>query len=470
MNRRTEALLALFAALLAAGAAFAAEAPKARRIVPLREALALANKQGPDVAAAQAQAAVVAAGVNKAWTAWQPDVSAGGQFDHTSAPQTFALGQLVSGIYGGLAKYNNPQAGGATALVLPSQADIDANFPNTTIVAENSWYGNVQISQPLLTPQGLFLPGVAKKGAEAAAFGADEAREQVLLGVARAYYSLQGIDGLIKAAKDLEAVSVRREDEAKAQIKAGTAVELTLLRAQTDTANARVQLANLEGSRESLLPVLEALCGEPIEPAAAGSDATLAGPSDAQEPWEGAYSVKSAVAAVKSQAGMVDLDKWAWLPSIQAQAKGNYNSNSGFSGKNTSYDLIVAASIPLYDRGTRYAARTEDEAKLRQSVASLAKARASARSAWLGAKANVAAAQAALAQSEAQVQLATRAQAQVDASYKAGVATSLDLSDADNKKFTAQSAAAQARSSLEIRKAELIAAEGRLFATTVAEK
>ncbi len=461
MNRLTTTSLAALATLLfsvVAGPKGAhAEGPlaKGRRSVPLREALALANKQGPDVAAARAQAAVAEAGVNRAWTAWHPDISAGGQFDHTSAPASFAISDIVTKLAG--------------ILNLPlTPAQIAGLPPPTDIVAANSWYGNVQISQPLFTPQGLFLPGVARNGAEAAQRGADEAREQVLLGVARSYYSLQGIEGLIKAAKDLEAVSLRREEEAKAQIKAGTAVELTLLRAQSDTATARVQIANLEGARDSLLPVLEALVGEPIEPGVPGSEAALAGPSEqSSDPWENSFSVKSAVAAVKAQAGAADLDKWLWLPSVAAIAKGNYNSNTGFSGKSTSYDLIVAASIPLYDRGTRYAARTEDEAKLRQAVANLARARASARSAWLAAKANVAAAQASLAQSDAQASLAARAQAQVDASYKAGVATSLDLTDADNKKFTAQSGAAQARAALEIRKAELIAAEGRLYTTTV---
>lgn len=460
MNRLTTTSLAALATLLVsalpAGVHAEGSQAKGRRTVPLREALALANQQGPDVAAARAQAAVAEAGVYKAWTAWQPDISAGGQFDHTSAPSAFDTGAIANIL--SVAITNNPL----------SPAQLTKIGPAKDIVAANSWYGNLQLSQPLLTPQGLFLPGIARHGAEAAQRGADEVREQVLLGVARTYYSLQGVEGLVRAAKDLETVSLRREEEAKAQIKAGTAVELTLLRAQSDTATARVQIANLEGSRDSLLPVLEALVGEPIEPGAPGSEGALAGPSEqSSEPWENAFSVKSAVAAVKASAGSVDLDKWLWLPSVAAVAKGNYNSNEGFSGKNTSYDLIVQASIPLYDRGARYAARAEDEAKLRQAVANLARARASARSAWLGAKANVASAQASLAQSDAQASLAARAQAQVEASYKAGVATSLDLTDADNKKFGAQSGAAQARAALEIRKAELIAAEGRLYATTV---
>jgi outer membrane protein len=46
------------------------------------------------------------------------------------------------------------------------------------------------------------------------------------------------------------------------------------------------------------------------------------------------------------------------------------------------------------------------------------------------------------------------------------VATSLDLSDADQRKFAAQSSAAQARTAVEIRKAEIAAAEGRLYQLT----
>src|SRR5438309_4053129 len=106
----------------------AATADPPRRSVPLRDALQLAARQGPDVAAARAQAAITRVGVERAYTAWKPDLSATGTFDHTSAPQQF-----------------NPAVFGLSG-------------PALTIVAPNSRYGTLQLSQPLLTPQGLFLP------------------------------------------------------------------------------------------------------------------------------------------------------------------------------------------------------------------------------------------------------------------------------------------------------------------------
>ena len=401
---------------------------KQRRPVSLREALQLAARQGPDVAAARAQAAITEAGVRRAWTAWQPDVVATGTFDHTSAPSSVTLG------------------GNTYVLVAP-----------------NSRYATIQLSQPFLSPQGLFAPGIANAAAEAALRGSDQAREQILLSVARAYLNLLGVDGLLDAAREAEKVALRREQDARARISAGTDVEIALLRAQTETAQARAQIAGLQGQKDATLPVLEALVGEPIEPQPAHIEDFGRPGEESALPGENAFSVKSAIAAANAAQKSVRLDHFLWMPTVAGVAKTNYNSNAGFTGKDWTYDLIVNVSIPIYDRGLRYAQLHEDEARLSQAQAQLASARAKARSDWIGARSNVASAQAVLQQNESQAQLATRAQAQVDASYRAGVATSLDVSDADQRKFAAQSAVAQSRAELEIRKAELAAAEGRLF-------
>jgi outer membrane protein len=410
-----------------------------RRRVSLREALQLAAKQGPDVAAARAQAALVEAGVRRAWTNWQPDVSAVGTYDHTSAPSYIPEGALGT----------DPTTG------RPS--------PRITIVAPNSRYATFQISQPFLSPQGLFAPGIANAAAEAALRNYDEAREQVLLNVARAYLGLQGLVGLLEAARDAEKVALRREQDARARISAGTDVEIALLRAQTETARARAQIANIQGQMDATLPVLEALVGEAIqtEPARIEDFGPIG--EERMSPWESAYSVQGAIASVNAAQKSVRLAEFLWLPSVSGVAKENYNSNGGFAEKNWTYDLIVNVTVPIYDRGQRYAQLHEDQARLARAQADLASARARARASWIGARANLIAAEAVLQQSESQAQLATRGQAQVDASYRAGVATSLDVSVADQEKFLAQSTAVQARAQLEVRRAELAAAAGRLY-------
>src|SRR3984893_18283937 len=349
-----------------------------RRVASLREALDLAARQGPDVAAARAQAALTGVGVEKAWNAWKPDLVASGQFDHTSAPALLDFRQL---------------AGAFTGFTNLTIAPGRAAPPPVTIVGENSVYGTVQLSQPLFTPQGLFLIGPANRARDAASLGADESREQVLLGVVRAYMGTKGLYGLLEAAEDAERVALRREDDARARIAAGTAVEVDLLRAQNDSAVARVNIANIQGQILTLLPLLEALTGEPLAPDnGAAIDPDLGAPADpANEPWERAFSLQSAVQQVSAAAGALRYDQFQWLPNVQGIARGNYNSNAGFVGTKTTYDLIIAATIPLYDRGQRYSAQHEDEARLSGAQANLASTRAAARSHWRGAGARPAA-------------------------------------------------------------------------------
>src|SRR2546423_10131040 len=67
-----------------------AELGPQRRRISLREALQLAAKQSPDIAAARATAAITEASVRRAWTTWQPDISADGNFHPTSRPPSHA--------------------------------------------------------------------------------------------------------------------------------------------------------------------------------------------------------------------------------------------------------------------------------------------------------------------------------------------------------------------------------------------
>jgi len=404
-----------------------------RRKISLKEAMQLTVKQGPDVAAARALAEITRANIRKAWTNWQPNVVATGQFDRTSAPSIIGANALGPG------------------------------SPEIILVGRHSWYGTFQITQPLFTPQGLFQPGVANSAAEAADFTADQTREQIVLSVAQAYLVLQGLEGQIEAAREAEKVALRREQDARARIAAGTDVEIALLRAQSETASARSQLASLQGQKDATLPQLEALVGEPIEPQSARVENFGPVGEESADPWENTYSVKSAIASTVSAQKTVRLDQFLWLPSANGGFRENYTSNGGFAEKNWTNDWIVNLSLPIYDQGVRYAQLAQDRARLTQAQALLASTRAQARSTWIGARANFAAQQAVLEQSVAAEQLAIRTQKQVEASYRAGVSTSLDLSVADQQKFAAQSTTAVSRAQLEIQRAALAAAEGKLY-------
>ena len=221
----------------------------------LQEALALATRQSPDVAAARAQAAVAAAGVNRAWTAWQPDISVSGQFVHTNAPAEFDLGLLVGLV------------GGVFDLAPANPGLIPGPSPSRRRTRATRRRPSPSPSSPPRAPSSSARPRRAPRRRE---LGAEEAREQVLLAVARTYLGVQGISQMMDAAREAEQVALQRESEAKSQLSVGMTVEATLLRAQTETAQARVQLAQLSGQYVQLLAMLGALVGEPVQPAAPG--------------------------------------------------------------------------------------------------------------------------------------------------------------------------------------------------------
>lgn len=420
-----------------------------RRVVSLADALKLASTNNHDYQAALANAQMVQVQSNRVWGALLPEITANGSYVHTSAPAIFDFG-LVTGAVQGVWPDVLPQR-----TLPPGQARIQ-------IVGQNSLYGTLQVQQFLFTPMMLLLPA-AKPGYAAAKLGSGEAREQVLLGVARLYLGLQGLQQIEAAAHDAETVALKRERDVMGQVAAGLQGDIALLRAQTETAQARGQLANLAGAREGLLATLESLVGEAVRP-----EETLTGlpgwqPSnETDKPWEQLYVVRATAKGVEAQSHFVTYDTFMFLPTVVATAKGSYNSNQGFVGTNFFYDLSIGVNIPLYDRGNRYSQKHEDEAKLRAAQEKLEAERAKARAGWLGAKANLTAAEAALVQAESQANLATKAQKQLDAAFQLGLATALELSDIDNKRFFAASQVAQVRAQLEVRKVEMLAAEGRL--------
>lgn len=402
-----------------------------RKVVSLKEALTLASENSAELAGARAQALQVESQANRVWGAILPEINAAGSVVHTSAP---AVLPAIPG-------------------VIPSAINIQAT---------DSLYGNVTLTETLITPQMVLIPA-AKTGVESARLGVLEAREQVLLNTARLYLSLQGISQLEAAAHDAEVVALKREKDATNQLNAGMAVEVSLLRAQADTAQARSTLAQLAGQREALLSLLEALTGEAVRPDENGAGLELGAPAEENtQPWENKYLIKSQKKGYEALDAFHTYDRLLWMPSLSAQARGLYNSNSGFTGKNAWWDASLIVSFPIYDRGARYSAMHEDDAKAAEQLAKLEATRRQAKAAWVGAKTNLEAAQAAANLAQSQLQLASRAQKQLESAYQAGVATSLELSDMDNKRFLAASAAAQAKAQVEVRKVEVAAAEGRL--------
>jgi outer membrane protein len=430
-----------------------------RRQVTLAETLALVAKNNLDLKAARAVADQVAAKSRLATTSVLPELTLSMSYVATSAPAVIDNGGQLD-LLGALTRGSLLPAD-AQQMILSNLATSPRSIP---IQATHSAFGTLLLQQVLFSPSFFLLPA-AEEAKRAAQLGAEEAREQLLLAGARVYLGLEGLEQIEAAAKDAEGIALKRENDAKARVAAGTDTEIAVLRAQSETAQARATLASLQGNRVALLAVLESLCGEAVRPVEKQPTVLSVAPSDVNAvPWENLFAIRAGRIGLQSQQRFNTVDRLAFLPSIVAQGKVNYNSNQGFVGRNFTFDGIVAAQWSIYDRGVRYVNMRENDAKTEQQRAQLESAIARGKANWIGATTNLQAAAVAMQQAESQAQLAQKAQKQLGGAFSVGLATSLEVSDIDNKAFFAASAAAQAKAQYEIRKVELAAAEGRLGA------
>jgi len=428
-----------------------AEEAVSRRPVGLEEALRLAYANNATIKTAHSKADTVAAQASRVWAAVLPDIKASGSYVHSSVAQQFDMNPFIALI-------------GHTFGISPVNT---IPLPVTDIVSRNSYYASLQFTQILFTPQ-MFLIKNAAAGTEAARLGTRDAIEQILGGVAKTYLAILGISSMEEAAKDAEAVALRREKDARARIRVGKAVETELLRALTDTAQARSQLAQLEGQREAMLAMLESMTGEPIRPIPAVEAAFMEFGEPKEEensPWETSFGILAAEKNLEVMQRFSNTDSFTWLPSAAATARGLYNSNKGFSGKNVTFDVTLGLSWHLYDQGVREATTRENRANMAAARAQLRGARSETRAQWISAKKTLESARMAALQAQTQAEMASRVQQQVESLFKAGMATSLELSTADNGRFFAASHAAQARTQLEIARIDLAVVENRLGKT-----
>jgi outer membrane protein TolC len=427
------------------------EGGASRRPAGLEEALRLALVNNANIKTAHSMADTVAAQASRVWAAVLPDVKASGSYVYSSVAQKFDMNPFIALI--------------GNTFGIPPVNTIP--LPVTDIVSQNSYYASLQFTQILFTPQMLLIKNAAA-GTEAARLGTRDAVEQILGGVAKTYLAIVGISSMEEAARDAEAVALRREKDARARIRVGRAVETELLRALTDTAQARSQLAQLEGQREAMLAMLESMVGEPIRPILTEEAAFLefGEPKDEEDsPWETSFGILAAEKNLEVMQRFSRTDSITWMPTVVAAARGLYNSNKGFSGKNVTFDVTLGLNWHLYDQGVREATTRENRASVAAARAQLRGARSETRAQWISAKKTLESVRMAALQAQTQAEMAARVQQQVESLFKAGMATSLELSTADNGRFFAASNAAQSRTQLEIARIELAVVENRLGKT-----
>jgi outer membrane protein TolC len=420
-------------AALAALALAQAPAP-ATTTLTLDEALRRADSANLDLQAARAKLDQAHAGVQKAWSYHLPQISAGASWTHNSdaASITLPTGYYIRDL--GAGNLDGPPAGTTGLRGSPSQYVLDPSGVVTADIQKQDQLGaQVQVTLPLFAPALWYAIQSSYRAEEFADRSVDNARRELLFGVAQTYYGVTSLKKLLEVSERLLEMAQRQEKDAEVRFKAGTIAKVGYLRAEIDRARAEQDVRRsrnaLDSARIALAELLDREVdfdvAEPPAPAAAPAGADLAATALRERRDVQAARANEALAgSIRSTSAA------RYLPSLGAFGRYQVSNVGGFTGKSDSWAVGLALNWNLFDGGLR-------EAELREGSARIAEAEASRRSAERKAVAEVKQAQLDLESARAnaqkskeQAELAAENQRLVDVSFRAGAATAVEQADA----------------------------------------
>ncbi len=396
-----EAVMSSFLALSLAATLAAAPPPT----LTLEDALNRARKENLDLKAAQARLAQADTASRKAWAGYLPNVTVNGAIVRNSVEAVIPAGPLAP-----------------VEIVIQPRVQLQAQG---------------QVRQALIAPQLWAGIQAAYKAERVAELNVEQARREIFFGVAQAYYGTVAQGQAVAVQERLVELNGARAKDTKVRFDAGTVTRVALLRAEQDLARAEqdlIRARNAEASAKLVLATLLAL-DDPNFDVAPPPEPQVPEKTDTGVLVERSLEQRADVAAARESVELARINKrgvWlSYLPNVQISGTYNISNAAGLVGSNRIWLITLGASWTLWDGGLR-------EANLQEASAIIAENRALQRKAELTARQEVNTAQLDLESALANrfkasqaVELARESQRLTEVAFKEGVATYLEVADAN---------------------------------------
>ncbi len=423
------------------------------RVLTLDEVLRIARQQSRDVAAARARRQQTDVGVEQAWSALLPTLSAQGKYTHNYKQveldtSTFSLGVLnLSEAIRTTTITSNPAE---SAAMTAFQNQVRSTFgPPAVLQQRNQWEGVAQLTLPLIAPAAYYGLAAANRASQAAAATYDSTEATVLLQAAQAFYGLAGAQELLTARR--HAVEVARETYAvaKSRLEAGVTTKVDLQRAQVALIRAKqaeIEAADVLAQAQRLLATLLNL-REPFRVDSGRGPKDLSTPLDdlARE----ALRLRPEVVALERNITAIDAQAkaagWRWAPTLSGFANYRVFNYAGFSGDKYSWAFGAQIDWLIYDGGVRDAQRQLALAQRLENESRLSLLRDTVVDEIANAQRAVETRRSALKTAEQAVDLSRSTLDLVRSQYEVGTATQLDLLAAQDSLVSAEVTLAQSR-------------------------
>jgi len=414
------------------------------RLLTFDDALREAQARNLDLAAARARLDQARTLGWKAWSYHLPQVTAGGTYTHNNAQAAIPFGVGTPyirdlGSPQGPPAGANPNLNGAPT---PYGIRYEGGVQDVVLQKQDQVGAQVQATVALIAPSAWFGIAAANAGEKAAEQGTEAARREILFGVAQLYYGSVGGKFAVQITEKQLAIALDHEKDARVRFQAGTSPKVALLRAEIDRARAEQDLkaaqAGFDSARSGLATLLDRKdldfdVAVPVEPIAPVPTAELEEEAVRQRP--DVQAAATAVTIAERGRGSV----WGrYLPSLGAFGRYQWANVGGFTGKQDSWAVGLALNWTILDGTLREAELSETAAKVAEADANHRNAQLKARDEVRRAKLELDAALANRAKAKETVDLARENQRLVDVNYRAGAATYLESTDANNQLLTAE--------------------------------
>lgn len=404
--------------------------PHAFAIQPLSAFLQAADEQNPDLAVARATVDQRDAEADRATGALLPSFTAQGTYTRNQYEVAFP------------AKALNPMAPDGT--------------PDIVILPRNQLDGSLTLAVPIIDVAGWERRSAARAAHDGSKADVEGARATVARNTARAYFQLVANEALLVAAQRALEVAKANETLVNDRKGGGTATELDVQRANADVARAEQDLSTASYSVVTGRRQLETLSG--LNPEAATQfpidDLHDEPPLERWLSGTGQLpAVQSSIAAQRSADASTNAAKSSWLPTVSAQAQERFTNAPSLTLHKSYYTLTATATwkldltIPAAERAQRA-----------QALSAAAKARSTKRNAedaifqdFYQVHSSIDKARSA----RVQVQAAAAAAGLARDRFGGGLATQLDVLQADQDLFKAEVARIQADADLAYARAAL---------------
>jgi outer membrane protein TolC len=398
----------------------------------LAEALARAKDASPDLSVARERVIQSQNNLSRAWSAFQPTLTANGSYTRNSYESGFPFG-------------------------------------NTVLVTQpaNQLQGNLTGQIMLFNARAFPALDTAKDQIEINKLGETQLRRETLLNVAATYLLGLQQKELLSAAFRRSQASRDQLRQAQSRYEAGLLQKAAAVRAQLDAVSAdqeaRRQTFALQATKSQLATLLDR--HDTAFELAAAPDLTVEQKGSFQELLKKALAERPEVASQKLSeqiTARVRSDAWAqFWPTVNLNGVVRANNSDLFPGQDRlTWAVTLAVSLPLYDGGFRYTQLKDAASQERQAAAQTRTTTIRIEDELRRALLDLETARVLRDTSAQSLKVAQENERLARAQFEAGTSTQIEVSDAEASLYQAEAAALQQKLAVQLSALRLAKAVG----------